>query len=111
MLYVTFNDQKKVKNRFKQLREDEKKNKLSKAARSAEILTLASESDNEDGYDEETSEKVILNVECFFLLLESINPKQNYCNHYCGIKHLALSFVCYTDTSKGRTYIYIIGNC
>ncbi|XP_023523035.1 inner membrane protein PPF-1, chloroplastic isoform X2 [Cucurbita pepo subsp. pepo] len=43
--------------RFKQLREDEKKNKLSKAARSAEILTLASESDNEDGYDEETSEK------------------------------------------------------
>lgn len=43
--------------RFRQLREDEKKNKLSKAARSEEIQTLASESDNEDGYDRETIEK------------------------------------------------------
>ncbi|XP_038894871.1 inner membrane protein PPF-1, chloroplastic [Benincasa hispida] len=43
--------------RFRQLREDEKKNKLSKAARSEDIQTLASESDNEDGYDGETTEK------------------------------------------------------
>uniref|UniRef100_A0A9I9DLE7 Membrane insertase YidC/Oxa/ALB C-terminal domain-containing protein n=1 Tax=Cucumis melo TaxID=3656 RepID=A0A9I9DLE7_CUCME len=38
-------------------REDEKKNKLSKAARSEDIQTLASESDTEDGYDGETTEK------------------------------------------------------
>ncbi|XP_050936366.1 inner membrane protein PPF-1, chloroplastic isoform X2 [Cucumis melo] len=41
----------------RQLREDEKKNKLSKAARSEDIQTLASESDTEDGYDGETTEK------------------------------------------------------
>lgn len=42
--------------RFRQLREEDKK-KLSKAARSEDIETSVSESDNEDGYDGETAEK------------------------------------------------------
>lgn len=54
-------------NRFRQVREDEKKNKLTKAARSEDIQTLASESDTEDGYDGETTEKVKLSLECFYL--------------------------------------------
>lgn len=54
------------------MREEDKK-KLSKAARSEDIETSVSESDNEDGYDGETAEKVKLDVERF--LPESINSK------------------------------------
>lgn len=47
-------------NRFRKLREEEKKNKLSKALSNEEVQTLASTSDSEDGSDEETKDKVKL---------------------------------------------------
>ncbi|KAI5322034.1 hypothetical protein L3X38_031106 [Prunus dulcis] len=43
--------------RFRKLREEEKKNKLSKALSNEEVQTLASTSDSEAGSDEETKDK------------------------------------------------------
>ena len=46
-------------NRFRQLKEGEKK-KISKASPAEEVQALASESDSDEGSDEETKEKVTL---------------------------------------------------
>jgi YidC/Oxa1 family membrane protein insertase len=45
-------------NRFRQLKEEESKKKVSKALADDEVQTPASASDSEDGSDQETKDKV-----------------------------------------------------
>lgn len=49
-------------NRFRQLKEEEKKKKISKALPAEEIQALASESDSDEGSDEETKDKVTFSL-------------------------------------------------
>lgn len=49
-------------NRFRQLKEEEKKKKISKALPAEEVQALASEADSDEGSDEETKDTVSLSL-------------------------------------------------
>lgn len=59
-----------VINRFRQLKEEEKKKTLSKALPAEDVETLASTSDSDDDSEEETKDKVKFNF--YFFTIHSV---------------------------------------